>query len=172
MKNYIKSVVALTVICSVIAVLLAITNSITAPIVEESIKRDTQKALAEVLPDGKNFEAIDYGSENLSPTIIEAYSEDNGGYVFKLQTKGYASGLTIMCGINKDGMLVGAKCIASNETNGAEVNYGENFKNKNYDNASQVDTVAGSTLTTKAYKNAIMDAISAFQILSNTKGDS
>ena len=36
MKKYIKSVGALTVICGVVAVLLALTNYITAPVIEKN----------------------------------------------------------------------------------------------------------------------------------------
>ena len=45
MKNYIKSVGALTVICAVIAILLALTNSITAPIIEKNANYLTVNAI-------------------------------------------------------------------------------------------------------------------------------
>jgi Na+-translocating ferredoxin:NAD+ oxidoreductase RnfG subunit len=70
-----------------------------------------------------------------------------------------------MCGINKDGKIVGADYIASNETLSAEVGLGDRFVNKGEDEMTP-DIVAGSTakLTTGAYYNAILDAFKAFTV--------
>ena len=91
MKQNIKSVLSLTVICSVMAVLLAVTNAITAPIIKEQENAAVGGALLEVLPDGKNFAPVDLSKYELPETVEEAYSEDNGGYVFKLKTTGYGA---------------------------------------------------------------------------------
>ena len=164
MKQHLKTVLSLTIICAVVAVLLALTNSITAPIIAKQESSATQGALKEVLPSGEDFKEIDLSKYKFPATVIEAYSEKNGGCVFKLETTGYSSGLVIMCGISPDGTVAGAVCIASQETNNAEKTYGEKVKGKSAENIDTVDTVSGSTLTSTAYRNAVKDALNAFKI--------
>ncbi len=165
MKNQIKSVISLTLICSVIAVLLAVTNAITAPKIKEQEAATVNKALMEVLPEGKDFEQITE-LKDMPETIKEVYKETSGkGFVIKLVTSGYGNGLTIMCGVGSDGAVKGAVCIASNETLGKEKTYGESFKNKSFEEVESVDTIAGATVTTSAYKNAVKDAINAAAVL-------
>ena len=81
MKKHIKSVVSLTAICAVVALLLSFSNYITAPIVAKQESDAVAKALLVVMPNGEDFELIDLASKELPATVTEAYSEKNGGYV-------------------------------------------------------------------------------------------
>ena len=58
MKNYIKTIVSLTVICAVIAALLALGNSITAPIIEKNQASAANDSLKVVMPDGEEFQGL------------------------------------------------------------------------------------------------------------------
>ncbi len=165
MKNYIKSIVTLTLICAVIAVSMAGVNYITDPYIKAAEDKAANAALLEVMPDGKDFEKIDASSFTLPSSVSEVYKESSGGYVFKLTTTGYSSGFVIMCGVNADGTVSGALCIASGETLGYEKTFGESFKGLGLDGVEKTDTVAGATKTTAAYKAAVKDAINAFTIL-------
>ena len=172
MKNSIKSLSVFVCICSVIALLLAATNFITAPIIEKNENASANAALLEVLPEGKDFEAIDISSYTLPATVSEVKKETSGkGYVVKLVTSGYGSDMVIMCGINADNIVTGAVCLSSNETLGYEKTYGENFKDKNAEALEAVDTVAGATRTTGAYKNAVKDALNTVLILGGAEVD-
>lgn len=164
MKN-VKSVLVLVCICSVMAILLALTNSITAPVIKKNQDAAANEALLQVMPNGKDFEKIDISAYTLPATVTEAYKEANGGYVFTLTTTGYSSGFVIMCGVNADGTVSGAVCLASTETLGEEKTFGDNFKGKNSEEVSTVDTISGATKTTGAYKNAVKDALNAAIIL-------
>ncbi len=165
MKRHIKSVISLTAICAVVALLLGLTDFITAPVIKKQGDKAVQEALKVVMPDGEDFKTVDLTKNELPKTITEAFSEKNGGYVFKMVTTGYASGLTILCGVNSDGVVTGAASVASNETNGAEKTYGDKLKDKKAEDIDTVDTVAGSTKTTLAYRNAVKDALNSFAIL-------
>lgn len=171
MRSYLKSVISLTTICLVTALLLSVVNYVTAPIIKEQENAAANSALLVVMPNGEGFEKVDINNFELPKTITEAYSEKSGGYVLKMETAGYASGLVIMCGVNKDGVVTGATYVSSNETNKAEEKYGENFVDKDAKTVDTVDTVAGSTKTTTAYKNAIKDALNAFVILNGGSVD-
>lgn len=166
MKKHIKSALTLTIVCSVIAILLAGVNIITYPIIEQRKTAAANEALLKVMPKGEEFVQMeDLSAYTLPETVTKIYSEKNGGYVFELSTTGYASGLVIMCGVNKEGTVTGAVCISSNETNKKELTYGENFKDADLSAAQKVDTIASSTKTTAAYKGAVIDAINSAKIL-------
>lgn len=165
MKNHINTVVSLTVICAVIAILLGITNYFTAPVIKEQEENAANAALNEVMPDGEGFEKYDFSALTLPETVTEVYSEKNGGYVFKLTTTGYSSGFVIMCGVDNSGTVTGTDCIASAETLGAEETYGEKLIGKTTADIDSVDTVASATRTTLAYRNAVKDALNAFTII-------
>lgn len=171
MKKHIKSVISLTAICAVVALLLSLSNYITAPIIKKQEDLKTTKALLVVMPDGEDFKKVDLSSYKLPATVTEAYSEKNGGYVFKMTTSGYASGMVILCGIDAEGKVVGATCIASSETNGAEKAYDKKLVNTTIDTVDSVETVSGSTKTSLGYRNAVKDALNSFVILNGGSVD-
>ena len=166
MKNQVKSTLVLVCICAVMAVLLAVTNSITAPIIKENQDAAANEALLQVMPDGEGFEKIeDLSSYALPSTVTEVYREKNGGFVVTLTTSGYGSDMVIMCGVDANGNVTGAICLSSNETLGHEKTFGEKFTGKDAAGVDAVDTLSGATKTTAAYKNAIKDALNTAIIL-------
>ena len=165
LKN-IKNVCILVAICSVMAILLALTNQITAPIIEKNAQIKAAAALREVMPDGETFTMMDVSGYTLPATVVEVHKEDGGnGYVIKLITKGFGTDMIIMCGVTTDGVVTGAQCLSSNETLGHEKSYGANFAGKDAAAVDAVDTIGGATMTTSAYKAAIKDAINTVSIL-------
>ena len=165
MKNYIKSVVALTVICAVVAMLLAVTNFITAPIIEENASAQANDALAIVLPGGEGFTPVDLSTYELPATVTEAYTEAGGGCVVKLTVAGYGPDMVIMCGVNAAGEITGATCLSSNETLGYEKTYGDSAIGYKADTIEGLATVSGVTKTTQGYKDALKDALNTAIIL-------
>lgn len=166
MRKNIKNTAVLVCICVVIGLLLSLTNAITAPIIEKNQNASANAALLEVMPDGSGFESVDIKNYTLPTTVTEVYKETaNKGFVIKLTTSGYASDMVIMCGVTTDGKVTGAKCLSSNETLGKEKTYGDSFKDKDAAAVDAVDTIAGATKTTAAYKGAIKDALNAVIIL-------
>ena len=165
MKKNITSILALTVICSVVAVLLALTNAITAPIIEKNAAAAADEALLVVLPEGEGFTPVDLTTYELPATVTEAFTENNGGVVVKLRTAGYGSDMVVMVGIKADSSVSGAVCLSSNETLGYEKTYGESTVGMTADTIDSLDTIAGATKTTEAYKNAVKDALNTAVIL-------
>ena len=165
MKKSVQSTLVLVAICAVMAILLAVTNAITAPIIKQNQDAAANEALLVVMPGGEGFEKMDISSYTLPSTVTEVYKEANGGYVVTLTTTGYGSGFVIMCGVSADGTVTGAVCLASTETLGYEKTYGEGFTGKDAAGVDAVDTISGATKTTTAYKNAVKDALNAAVIL-------
>ena len=172
MVKNLKSVAILVAICTVVALLLAVTNQFTAPIIEKNSAAAANKALLEVMPDGTGFEPVDLSTYTLPSTVTEAYKETSGkGHVIKLTTTGYGTGMVIMCGVSADNKVTGAVCLSSNETLGKEKEYGVNFAGKDAAAVEATDTIGGATMTTGAYKNAIKDALNAVLILGGGEAD-
>ena len=165
MKKQIKSILMLTIICGVVAALLAVTNAITAPVIEKNEAAAANEALLVVLPDGEDFAPVDLASYELPATVTEAFTEKNGGIVVKLKTAGYGSDMIIMVGVAADGSVSGSVCLSSNETLGVEKTYGDNVAGYTADTIDTLDTVSGATKTTAAYKNALKDALNTAIIL-------
>ena len=164
MKHF-KSVIALTAICAAISLLLALTNSITAPLIEKNAAAEANAALLIVHPDGGEFTQLDLTGKELPATVTEAYSASNGGYVVKLLTSGYGSDMVLMCGIDANGTVTGATCLSSTETLGYEKTYGDSLAGKTVEDIDSVEAISGATKTTAAYKNAVKDALNATIIL-------
>ena len=163
--KYFKSVIALTAICAVISILLAVTNLITAPIIEKNASAAANEALLVVYPDGGDFTQVDISTFELPATVTDAYSASNGGYVIKLLTSGYGANMVLMCGIDGAGTVTGATCLSSSETLGYEKTYGDSVTGKTVADIDAVETISGATMTTSGYKNAVKDALNATIIL-------
>lgn len=174
MKDSLKSVVVITAICLVIAALLGVTNYITAPIIEAGEKQRADDLCMEFFPDAKEFEELETDKfEGLPKTITAIYRETGGlGYVFQITTKGYESGLVIMCGISSDGKIVQTKTLSSSETK----TIGGRTENESYTSqyvgldssfADKVDAISGATITSTAYEKAIADAFAALSVVSD-----
>ena len=163
--KYFKSVIALTVICALVAVLLALTNSITKPLIEQNASAEANAALLIVHPDGGDFTQVDLSTYELPATVTEAYTASNGGYVVKLLTSGYGADMVLMCGIDANGVVTGATCLSSTETLGYEKTYGDSLTGKTVEDIDSVEAISGATKTTAGYKNAVKDALNAAIIL-------
>ncbi len=169
MKKSVKSIVVLVSICAVVSVVLALTNAITAPIITENEEKSANAALLEVLPDGGSFEKADISTFTLPGTVTDVYRAANGGHVVKLSTTGYAPGMVMMCGISPDGTVAGTKLIASAETPSIGGAAAETFASavlgKSISDIDGIDTIAGATRTTAAYRAAVRDALNTVVIL-------
>lgn len=169
MKESIRSIVVPVSICAVISVLLALTNSITAPIIEQNEAKGANAALLEIMPDGGSFELVDISSHTLPETVTEVYLAEKGGHVIKLNTTGYAPGMVLMCGISTEGTVIGTKLVSSGETpsigGAAAEGFAAKVVNQDLSTIDSVDTVAGATKTTAAYRSAVKDALNAVIIL-------
>ena len=170
MKGSIKSIIVLVGICTVMTVLLALVNGLTAPIIKENENAAANAALLEVMPDGKSFESMDISAYELPATVIEVYKAENGGFVFKLNATGFNPNMIIMCGVDETLTITGAVCLSSQETWGKEATFGEMLIGKNIDTVVDVESSATS-MTIKGYKSAVKDAINAAIILSGGTAD-
>lgn len=177
MIKHLKSVLTLFCICAIVAVALAVCYEITAPIILEQQQAAASGALLEVMPDGGSFEKMDISSYELPATVKEVNKASNGGYVFQVEFAGFNPGNVAMIGVSADGKITGTKVITNQESSGYGADHLPALDSKGHYNGSDissiegVDTVAGCTVSTKAYRAVIKDALSAAVILGGGEVD-
>jgi len=163
-KNNLMPTIVLSAICICVVAILALVNIFTAPVIKENQEKKTNEALLEVMPDGISFEKVEDISK-LPDCVTGAHKSVNGGYVFTMNVSGYKTGLIVVCGVNSEGTVTGAKYIQSNETLGAENGLGDKYIGKTLSDYTSVEIISGATMTSKGYQNAIGAALESFKIL-------
>ena len=171
-----KPTIVLTSICIIVALLLSIVNTITAPEIAKQEERKAKAALYSAYNGGNDVEFTQLKAEELAeytiPTEIkEVHSASAGGYVFIGTTDSYGGEIKIAVGVNADGALTGVKVVSNNDTpnklqgvlNAIE---GENggYNGQTKDDFSPV-IIAGSTISSDACARIVDAALRAFSTL-------
>lgn len=165
-NDLLKPVVVLTVICLVVSFALAYTNKITLPIIEANAAKAADAARVELLPQATDgFEKVDIEMEN----IVEMYKAKNdAGYVITSTSKGYGGTIKFMTAYDNDGKIVDIKVLEIAETPGlgmkiAEKDFLNQFIGRGEEfSKSNVDIMAGVTISSNATINALNTALKAF----------
>lgn len=163
-KEHIKPIVVLTVICIVVAGLLAFTNSLTKPVIERAAIEAANQIRRQVLPNGTDFEKIEYTAEG----VIAVYKDKGGaGYVIEAKAKGNNDFVVGMVGINADGTVAAVAISSHSEDNGIgtkafEQSYLDKFAGLSGSTAG-MDTVSGATHSSTAVIDIVSIALDAYK---------
>ncbi len=163
-KKTILPVVVLTVICVVVAALLAVVNVFTAPTIEKAEEQKKYDAMRVVL-DGE-FAPADELLEAAPKSVTGVYSVSRDGapvgHVVSLEVRGYASTISLIVGIDTNGAVTKAVITSQQESHGKAgmATYADNFTGVTAENVSSVDTFSGATVSSTAIKGAVVDALS------------
>lgn len=167
-NDLLKPVVVLTVICVIVSAALAAVNSITAPIIAAAAAEAANAARYELLPEADGFEAIEVEVEG----VTEMYKATNdAGYVISAQGNGFGGNgsVKMMVAYDNEGTIISCKVIdCSAETPGIgdkivkETWFLEQFLGIKGDQASGVDTISGTTISSRAAISAMDAAYKAF----------
>lgn len=163
MKNSIKSIIVLPVICLVVAALLAAVNHITAPVIEKNALIAEQESLRVVLPGSEIFEELER-PENIPATVTGIYREESGkGYAVTVETSSSYSQnpMTFTVGISADGKIAGIEITNYSETKDFG-SYPDSFLGKDV-SLEGVDITAGVTYSSEAFKSGVRDAFEAVE---------
>ncbi|MEG1747193.1 MAG: hypothetical protein RR226_02070 [Oscillospiraceae bacterium] len=102
-KSLFMPIIVLVSICLVISSALALTNSVTEPIIVAAEQAAAEAARAEVLPGGTGFTKMDV--TGLPAAVTEVYAPaDNSGYVMMLTTKGFGGKISMILGMDTEGL--------------------------------------------------------------------
>lgn len=102
--------------------------------------------------------------EVIANNVTYAARFGDGNYYIEITTKGFSE-FVIGVIVDADGNVANTIVVKSGETFGIEKEYGENFIGKNYESCAEVDIVTNCTMTTRAYRQAVIDAIKAAVIV-------
>ena len=165
-KEAIMPVAVLTVICVVVAALMGLVNSFTAPKIEADNIEAIKKSLSIVLPEGDFPPEPDELRDDAPDTIKQIYTDNNGkGWVVVLETTGGYTGkpIGITAAIGPDGKIIKTVVTRNEESIVPDElkpmgSYGDHYAGK--DAYETVDLVTGATVkyTEAAIKNALYDA--------------
>lgn len=174
MKTIARYGFILGVICVLTAGLLAFINALTQPkIIAQSLARENQ-TLLEVLPQAERFDPVK--SSNGEILYYKAYDLNNNllGFALKASGKGYSSVIEAMVGITRDGKISAIKVLSQNETPGlgsriSEVPFISQFKNKDVESITQVQAIAGATISSKALIESVKSKLKEAEELKDEK---
>ena len=171
LKDFIKPIIVLAVICILISGALAIVNNITEPVITAAALERAYSARREILPQADGFEALDYET-GMPRSITEIFRSINDtGYLFMISTMAYGRDpMVIICGIDPEGRIIRASVLSHSETQGLgtpvfEEAHAGQFWGKNRAGIEDIAAISGATITSNAFKNAMRDALIAFEIL-------
>lgn len=169
-QDFVAPIAILVAICLVMSAALAFTNSITAPIIEETELATAEAARIAILPEADAFELLEV--DGLPECITAVYRATNGaGYVFMITHNGYGgkNTLSMICGMTADGIIVGTDVLSHSETAGIgtkvlDESFSGQFVGK--DAALEgVDTITGATISSSNYLDAIENCFVAYDLV-------
>lgn len=171
-KEYVKPVLALTIICLVVTAAVSGTYQLTKPIIEQSMDSASDEARKAVLPNAESFEKITIDSAvSEQYGIIEAHLSNDNGVAAKVQSKGYStsSNIVLMVGIDSNGTVCGISLLEHSETDGLGTKaLGTDYFSQFYGKSSNVNDVApvsGATYSSTGVKNAINNALKLYETI-------
>lgn len=171
-RKIVKSIVVLSVICLVAALLLGIVNHITAPLIKANLEEKERKALSLILKEGSVEGKVvveNYPGVNYEYSVLDK----NGkaiGFVLILTGEGYGGTITLLANFDLSGNLIDARVTDNSETSAISARCTKSFYMKMFagkggnspfprtkDDLSkeQVDVVSGASITFEAVSSTL-----------------
>lgn len=150
----------LAVIAALAALILALVNAVTAPVIEENRRERLNRTLSAIVGD----QAVGERQDVTGYEVVQGYYPVAGGdaYVLDLLGEGYGGEIRILAGYRRDGELFAARLMENSETPGLgkqaeEPGYMTKYTGHGDDEPiptrpdqlprEQADSVSGATIT-------------------------
>ena len=180
MKDILKLGVTLFAICAVAALVLGVTNNITAPVIEERNIQASNEARKTVLPEADEFKELEGMNSDIVLEVYEGIKDGQViGYTIKTSSKGYGGAIELMVGISKDSKITGVEIGNHSETPGLGSKATEPmFKNQYVDkdvsnsllvvkgsanNDNEISAISGATKTSKGVTSCVKAAMKIYK---------
>jgi electron transport complex protein RnfG len=178
MKPIIKLASVLFIVTAVSALLLGLANMATKDIISANDEKLRQEAMKTVLPGADMFGDDVYIDGGAVIAYTEGYiGEMTEGYVFMVETTGYAGRFNVFVGICVDGKTVGVAMGPHKETPGLgkkaeKPKFTDQYigsvgpytvTKKGRISDTEIDAIAASTITSQAMTNAVNAAHEYFE---------
>ncbi|MBQ9547890.1 MAG: RnfABCDGE type electron transport complex subunit G [Bacteroidales bacterium] len=167
-------VLCLTAVCLVCAALLGGVYLLTAAPIEAGAQKALNASISAVLPEGGELsEALSAEADGVSFQYYESRKDSLvQAYAVKSTTGGFGGPLTLMVGVLPDGTVYNTSVLSHSETPGlgAKCDQDENFmkqwrgfgpekKLAVRKDGGDVDAITASTITSRAYTKAVLQAV-------------
>ncbi|MDL2253967.1 FMN-binding protein [Ruminococcaceae bacterium OttesenSCG-928-I18] len=169
-KEIVSPILALVVICGAMSFALAMTNEMTAPLIEENTRKAAEEARAALLPEADGFVQLEITAEVPGVTALWGATNDAGYVVECYGTGGYGGDIPAMVAFTPEGTIVGVVYLQNNETPGlgkkleSDPSFAAQFTGLPADpvQTDQIDKIASSTISTNAAIAAVNAAIELY----------
>lgn len=180
MKEFVKLVAVLTIICVVSGSLLAYVNSITCERIWQAQNAEKLNAIKQVLGEcdnepGANRCIINENGKEWTFFVSRLNGEFAGAAFETLSTKGYGGDVSVMAGVDKDLKLNSIKVLSHKETPGLGGKIeGEDFRGglagrdiagtkwKVKKDGGDIDQITAATISSRAVTEAVGAGIDVF----------
>jgi len=178
MKKYLVTGLVLSVFAVICGALLALVNYVTAPKIADATQAKIDNSIAEILEensvtstsfnttfDVQTLVGTDSKWKSTSVKIKESYKVGNDYVFYLIDTKGFASTIQVMIGVDSDNKIVGSSVISQSETKGNVAKW--DFEVDGLDTIASKDDVSmlsGSTFSSMAMVRAYQTAIAASKV--------
>ncbi len=181
-KEILRPTITLTLICLVIAALLAGTNLLTKDQIAAQEEAAARAARELVLPGIKDFEEAQTTDAN-GESVVYYVGKDGGetaGYVFTTTASSYGGPLQVMTGIQLDGTISGVELLSIDDTPGLGMNAQKEDFRAQYHQAfpesgafeviksgekqdGQIMAMTGATITSNGVTDAVNQALALYE---------
>lgn len=171
-SNLTNMVLVLGLTCLFCSAILGGAYVLTKDPIEAAAVQKTNNAIAQVLP---HFESTEYDEDH---NYFTAYDGDRVvGYAIVSSSMGFGGALTLMVGITPDGVVyntsvlehsetpgLGAKCTTDTRFMGQWKGFDPSVKKLSVTkDGGDVDAITASTITSRAYAQAVANALLMFE---------
>lgn len=189
MREIIKLGLTLLLICTISALALSMTYSVTIDKIVEQRNIASEESRKAILPDAESFKPVDENKLNeivkFNDKVVEVYEGYAGGavvgYAIKTLPSGYGGSLEVITGIKLDGNISGVRVGNHQETPGLGANatlpsFYTQYEGKSIDkelevvksepsNENEIEAISGATITSNAVTTGVNYAIEAFNVI-------
>ena len=183
----------LLIITAVVAGLLSVVNSITAPAIAKLQEQKTQAAIAEVIQFSEGMKLYQPSFEDETGLVKKVYAilsvpgisatlpvngSLNGQYAVEVVVPGFGGNITMMVGVDYEGKVLGISIISHAETaslgsvaadhSSKGVAFRDQFVGKGGELAvtkdgGEIDAITGATITSRAVVEGVIAALACFE---------
>jgi len=182
MKEMMKMMIVLSLICGIAGITLAALKQVTAPIIEEQVLTYVQAPAIQSVLSGYDNDPIKdrrtFDVDDRTVMVFPALKDGKLiGLAFETSGKGYGGNIGVMVGFDVGAMtLTGIGITTLKETPGlgarvAEHGYATQFRGHSLEsvdlkkNGGDIEAVAGATISSNGTVSAVREAIAIFNAL-------
>jgi len=168
-------------ITAISALVLAVVNNFTAPVISENNRLAQDAAMRLVLQDAPGFVAVEY-TPDAGSCVTEVFDANGIGTVVKVSPAGYGGKIDMVVGVDNNLKVTGVEIISQSETAGLGSNCtNDSFKAqfigktenisvvKNGAKENEIDAISSATVTSKAVTKGVNDALAAVKSMKGGK---